>query len=126
MFCPECGGEYRDGFLECADCGVALVATPPAPVDHGEDAAAALVTVLETGDAGIVAVAESLLIDSGIPYLKKADALQDLFALGRFGSGFNPVTGPVILQVPSRQAADAAEILRQLAAEGEEPAPDAE
>ncbi len=123
MFCPECGGEYRDGFSECADCGVALVATPPAPIDHGEDPGAALVSVLETGDAGLIAVAESLLLDAGIPYLKKGDGLQDLFALGRFGLGFNPVTGPAILQVASSQAAVAAEILRDVAAEGEDPAP---
>lgn len=29
MWCPECGGEYRKGFTECADCGVALVDVPP-------------------------------------------------------------------------------------------------
>ena len=43
MFCPLCQAEYREGFTECSDCGVALVetlkdlydeepATPTAPV----------------------------------------------------------------------------------------------
>jgi hypothetical protein len=35
-WCPECGGEYREGFAVCADCGVALVETPPADVDREE------------------------------------------------------------------------------------------
>lgn len=30
-WCPRCGAEYREGFSECADCGVALADTPPAP-----------------------------------------------------------------------------------------------
>jgi hypothetical protein len=30
-WCPSCGAEYREGFSECADCGVALVGTPPEP-----------------------------------------------------------------------------------------------
>ena len=24
MFCPQCKAEYRDGFVRCTDCGVAL------------------------------------------------------------------------------------------------------
>ena len=42
LWCPQCGDEYREGFSECSDCGVALVATrpvepaapEPAPVLH--------------------------------------------------------------------------------------------
>jgi hypothetical protein len=30
-WCPKCGAEYRDGYSECADCGLALVDEPPAP-----------------------------------------------------------------------------------------------
>ena len=35
-WCPKCGAEYREGFSECADCGVALVDAPPAakPREH--------------------------------------------------------------------------------------------
>jgi hypothetical protein len=29
MICPKCGAEYRQGFTQCADCGVDLVAGPP-------------------------------------------------------------------------------------------------
>lgn len=40
MFCPQCGAEYREGFTECWDCGVALTKEPPpepAPVIHDDD-----------------------------------------------------------------------------------------
>lgn len=29
MFCPSCGGEYREGFTTCADCEVPLVESLP-------------------------------------------------------------------------------------------------
>lgn len=117
MYCPECGGEYREGFLECADCGVPLVENPPAPEEHPD---LELVTVLETGDPALLAVAESLLIDAEIRYLKRGDFLQDLFALGRFGTGSSPVTGPVAVQVAKENAGAALEILAEI--ETEEPA----
>src|SRR5580765_4209860 len=33
MWCPEGHGEYREGFAVCAECGAALVDTPPANAD---------------------------------------------------------------------------------------------
>jgi hypothetical protein len=30
MFCPQCGTEYREGFLNCSDCDVPLVDQLPA------------------------------------------------------------------------------------------------
>jgi hypothetical protein len=115
MFCPECGGEYREGFTRCADCEVDLVEALPEP----EEAAPAsqLVTVLETGDPAEMALAESLLQDEGIPFFKKGDQLQNLFALGTLGFGFSAVTGPATLQVAEEDAQAAAQILEALTAE---------
>ena len=72
------------------------------------------VTVLETGDAGLVAVAKSLLESADIQYFAKGEGVQDLFAGGRFGTGFNPFVGPVQLQVAAEDADDAKALLRDL------------
>ena len=111
MFCPQCGSEYREGFYECADCEVALVENPPPEESHPDFD---LVTVLESSDPALLAVAESLLLEAEIPYLKKGDQIQDLFALGRFPAGFNVVVGPVLLRVPEEHAENALEILEVL------------
>jgi len=122
MVCPECGGEYREGFIRCADCDVELVEELPAPPE--EDLAAEPVTVLETGDPAALALAESLLQDAGIPFFAKGEYLQDLFALGRFGFGFSSVAGPVALQVAAEHAPAAAQILDATLAEAlEDPDP---
>jgi len=72
------------------------------------------VTVLETGDPGLVAVAKSLLESAGIRFFAKGEGVQDLFAWGRFGTGFNPFVGPVQLQVAAEDADDAKALLQGL------------
>jgi hypothetical protein len=107
MFCPDCGVEYREGFTRCADCNVDLVEEPP-PIP--EPPSGELVTVLETGDQTLVMLARGILDSAGIPYFAKNDQLQNLFALGRVGSGFNIAVGPVRILVP-REDEEAAKAL---------------
>lgn len=113
MHCPECGGEYREGFTECVDCGVPLIAAAPPPVPHPD---VRLVTVLEASDPALLAVAESLLLEAEIPHLNKNDRVQDLFAMGRIG-GVSPLTGPVRIQVPEEHEENARALLADLIAQ---------
>ena len=76
-----------------------------------------LVTVLSSGDPGLMAIAKSLLQSAEIPYLVRGEGLQDLFGVGRVGSGFNIVTGPARLQVGADDADDARELLADLIAD---------
>lgn len=76
------------------------------------------VTVLETSDPALLAVAKSLLEDADIPYFAKGESVQDLFGLGRFGTGFSPIVGPVELQVSPEDAADARARLLDLTRDG--------
>lgn len=71
------------------------------------------VTVLETGDQALLAVAKSLLEEAGIHYFAKGEGVQDLFAWGRMGTGFNPFVGPVQLQVAAEDAEEASALLRE-------------
>ena len=36
MICPNCGSEYREGFLRCADCDVDLIQTTEESADRTE------------------------------------------------------------------------------------------
>ena len=72
------------------------------------------VTVLETSDPALLAVAKSLLEDAHIPFFAKGEGVQDLFGLGRFGTGFSPIAGPVELQVAADDAAEAHAVLIEL------------
>jgi len=82
------------------------------------------VTVLESSDPAVLAVAKSLLESAAIPYFAKGEALQSLFGAGTL-SGFNPITGPVEIQVSVDDARDAhavlMELTRQADAKGDRP-----
>ena len=109
MFCPKCGGEYVDGIISCSECTVDLIHEPPAePAMDEEDA---LVAVLRTGDPLVVALAKSLLDGAGIDFFVKGEGIQDLFAFGRVGTGFSPITGPAEFQVRRYKEAEARAVL---------------
>jgi len=69
-----------------------------------------IVTVFETGNAALVAVAKSLLDGADIAYNVKNENLQNLIGGGVIGTGFNLVVGPVQIQV-KRENVDAARAL---------------
>lgn len=69
MYCPECQVEYRDGFVECADCRVPLVAElPPPAAKLCGDPDLELVTVLEGNNPLAIALAKTTLQEAGIPF----------------------------------------------------------
>ena len=83
MYCPQCRVEYRDGFTECSDCHVPLLAgTPPAEQQaHPFDPALGLVVVLETNDGIQLALAKGLLEEADIPFFvlgQVAKLVQDV------------------------------------------------
>ncbi len=97
MFCPVCCDEFQAGFTRCAQCDADLVEKLAPGI---EDAAPfELVTVLETGDQSLVAVARSVLEDAGIPCIARNEGLQNLFGWGTVGTGYNVAMGPIRLQV---------------------------
>jgi hypothetical protein len=73
-----------------------------------------LVTVLATGNPATIAVAKSILEAEGIEYFAKNEGVQDLFAGGRIGTGFNPLVGPVEIQVVESEVEHAKAVLADL------------
>ncbi len=111
MFCPKCGTEYGDDLNQCPTCSVALVNKSPSET---EPEFVKFVTVHETGDPALIAFAKSILQSEGIKYFIKGEGLQDLFAGGRLGTGFNPIIGPVKIQVDEKDVEKAKELLKQI------------
>jgi hypothetical protein len=124
MFCPNCGSEYGEGFTVCSRCNVPLRNEPP---DQSASEFVKFVTVYETGDPGFIAFAKSVFESENIKYFFKGEGIQDLFAGGRLGTGFNPAIGPVQIQVDEKDVEKAKELLNQIEAGGlENVEPDAE
>lgn len=71
-----------------------------------------LVTIYETWDKGIVALAKSLLDEAGIRYYVRNEMIQDFFAEGSLGA--NVLLGPMEIQVQPDDAEAATELLKDL------------
>jgi len=70
MYCPNCKAEYRQGFTECADCGVPLVYELPReePFAPVQDRDADLTAVFSTYNPTDVMMVKSLLDAEEIVY----------------------------------------------------------
>ena len=78
-----------------------------------------LVTVFKSGNEALIALAKSMLDEAEIKYLIKNEGVQDLLGLGVFGTGFNPLTGPIQIQVLPEDEVTAKEILKDVEASEE-------
>ena len=77
-----------------------------------------LVTVLATGNEAIIALAKSILDEAEIGYFAKNEGVENLIGFGVIGTGFNPVTGPIELQVLEEDEPEARILLENLSEEG--------
>jgi hypothetical protein len=80
MFCPQCKGEYREGFTECADCQIPLVSELPPSESNDEQKAVDLVEVLSTADPGLISLVKSVLEAEGVPYLAQGEHFSGMHA----------------------------------------------
>lgn len=78
MYCPQCKGEYREGFTQCADCQTPLV--DELPPSESDDAPIDLVEVLSTADPGLIALVKSVLEAEDIPYLAHGEHFSRMHA----------------------------------------------
>ncbi len=114
MKCPRCGSEYREGFTRCTDCDLELVPSAPPPEAGDVRSHIELVKVFEGGNPAVIPLVESLFEDAGIEYSTSSESLQDLFALGRLGTGHNNAIGPVLFYVRKEDEAEARAIMATL------------
>ena len=73
-----------------------------------------LVPILEIADPAILAIAKSVLEDAGIEYDARGEGIQDLFGAGRLGIGYNPLIGPISIQVREEDEKEARRLLDEL------------
>ena len=76
MFCPSCEAEYREGFTECSDCGVALVAT--LEPKQREEIVPGLTALMETIDPVELAEVVDRLEKASVPYVVEAGTALSL------------------------------------------------
>ena len=105
MWCTTCGGEFVDEIVTCPDCGTALVAQQPEPVESDDE----LVQVFQTADASLLPVVKSVLEGAGIPHIVQGEEAQGLYPFGSLGGGSDDrLLGAVVLVPAScREAAEA-------------------
>ena len=72
------------------------------------------VTVFESGHEGLIALAKSMLDEANIEYSVKGEGVENLMGVGVMGTGFNPITGAIQIQVLEENAAQARELLKDL------------
>ena len=82
-----------------------------------------LVKVFASTNAAVLPLVESVLLDAEIEFMTRSEGLQDLFALGRFGTGSNNAIGPAEIWVRKDDEAEARALIEVLDEPVTEPEP---
>ena len=109
MFCPNCRYEYLSGVTKCPDCGADLVAElPPTEKEEPpEEKWFEVVTIFESFDFTLIAVARSILEEAKIDYFPKSPD-SDYRLSTYYGRR------PIEIKVDENHAAEARELLKDL------------
>jgi hypothetical protein len=83
MFCPQCKGEYREGFYKCADCGVDLITGQPPEIEDSVGYVE-MVEVLSTYNQGDIAFIKSVLDGEDIHYFFSGENSLMMVAAGAY------------------------------------------
>jgi hypothetical protein len=76
MFCPECETEYREGFVRCSDCDVALIEDLAAL--SAAEASTALTPLTQSGSSALIAELLDRLEKASVPYVVEAGTALEL------------------------------------------------
>ena len=82
MICPNCGSEYREGFLRCADCDVDLIQATVESADRIEtDPKNELTRVFETQRHDLLIEICLAFENQNIPYLSQSGTAFDTYGV---------------------------------------------
>ncbi len=110
-WCPQCGVEYREGFLRCSECGVELVSSPPTGgADVGADPHDAEATMSEWLTAGVFTTPEEAEIARGFLHAAgiAAEVIDKEMHVQPYGMS---LLGEVFLRVPPSELGRAKRLL---------------
>lgn len=83
-------------------------------VDHNKLDNERAVTIFSTGNEAVESVVKSILDEANIKYVVRGENVENLFGVGVIGTGFNPVTGPIEIQVMPEDVEYARELLKDV------------
>ena len=101
MYCPKCRCEYRDGFTECSDCKISLVAQLPIEKIEKSMESVEYKEIRSTLRQDDVSIIKSILDANGINYVIHSDA-----------STMYPIPGVNRLMVQKNECNIAVELLK--------------
>ncbi len=118
-FCPSCGKIYTSGEYYCPNCHAAIhIVSPsedgyikPMPLELAEYTD--WVTVHEAANEAELAIVKGALESNEVKFIAKGENLQHIEGLGTV-IGFNPLFGPVQIQVPPEIEKQAIKIIKEI------------